>query len=58
MPAPMDNCKGILIGDKFLYENGKISDPARVKNGGSGQFNVLPGTENCSRCYSAQLLVW
>jgi len=34
MPAPMDNCKGILIGDKFLYENGKISDPARVKNGG------------------------
>jgi hypothetical protein len=24
----------ILNGDKFLYENGKISDTGRVKNGG------------------------
>jgi hypothetical protein len=24
MPGPMDNFKGILIGDKFPYENEKI----------------------------------
>jgi len=48
MPGPMDNCKGILIGDKFPYENEKIQIREGSKMEDLGSLTSCPGLKTAA----------